>query len=302
VYADEALFMEEGFGMVFRWRYVVFVVMLLTAGCFQQAGESLQPANSTIVPQDATSSNNNPEPTENNSDLAEPTSNLPATSTFPPITVISPRETTPTVDIATSTPLVDSTETSTPNSEIPITRQVITPLSPLMANVDAEATSEPDAEAVPETSGEATEEVASESSVTSSNTNTSSDCTYTVQPGDNLYRISIANNFSMDEMRAANPELVGDAPILQVGQVLNLPNCGDNAPTEAAPVVISTTSANETPVAGGGETYVVQRGDTLLGIANRFGTTVRELVEANSLANPDRLSVGQVLIIPASDG
>jgi hypothetical protein len=46
-----------------------------------------------------------------------------------------------------------------------------------------------------------------------------------------------------------------------------------------------------------GQTYVVQSGDTLYEIANRFGTTVSALKDANNLTS-DTILVGQVLNIP----
>ncbi|HHV62403.1 MAG TPA: LysM peptidoglycan-binding domain-containing protein [Firmicutes bacterium] len=45
-------------------------------------------------------------------------------------------------------------------------------------------------------------------------------------------------------------------------------------------------------------TYVVQPGDTLAGIAARFGTTVEAIARANNITNPDLIYVGQVLRIP----
>ena len=45
-------------------------------------------------------------------------------------------------------------------------------------------------------------------------------------------------------------------------------------------------------------TYVVQAGDTLSVIANRFGTTVAAIQRANNLASADVITVGQVLVIP----
>lgn len=45
-------------------------------------------------------------------------------------------------------------------------------------------------------------------------------------------------------------------------------------------------------------TYVVQPGDTLHGIAVRFGTTVDILQRANGLADSDLIVVGQRLVIP----
>ena len=47
-------------------------------------------------------------------------------------------------------------------------------------------------------------------------------------------------------------------------------------------------------------TYVVQAGDTLSGIAARFGTTVANLVSINNISNPNLIYVGQVLIISGS--
>ncbi len=43
--------------------------------------------------------------------------------------------------------------------------------------------------------------------------------------------------------------------------------------------------------------HIVQRGDTLYSIARRYGTTVSALVQANGLRNPNRIYVGQRLIV-----
>ena len=45
-------------------------------------------------------------------------------------------------------------------------------------------------------------------------------------------------------------------------------------------------------------TYKVKRGETLSGIAARFGTTVRVLVDLNDIKNPSRIAVGAVLELP----
>ncbi|HIS92291.1 MAG TPA: LysM peptidoglycan-binding domain-containing protein [Candidatus Alectryocaccomicrobium excrementavium] len=49
--------------------------------------------------------------------------------------------------------------------------------------------------------------------------------------------------------------------------------------------------------------YTIQRGDTLSGIAGRYGTTVAELTRLNDISNPDRIIAGETLYIrvPASD-
>jgi LysM repeat protein len=47
-------------------------------------------------------------------------------------------------------------------------------------------------------------------------------------------------------------------------------------------------------------TYIVQSGDTLQIIAVRFGTTWQAIATANNLANPNRIYVGQILVIPVA--
>jgi LysM repeat protein len=46
---------------------------------------------------------------------------------------------------------------------------------------------------------------------------------------------------------------------------------------------------------------VVQRGETLIAIAARYGRPLEALVAANDLRSPDRLRVGMALSIPASN-
>ena len=44
--------------------------------------------------------------------------------------------------------------------------------------------------------------------------------------------------------------------------------------------------------------YTVKRGDTLWGIAKKFGVTVSAVVNANNIRNPNLIYVGEVFIIP----
>ena len=58
-------------------------------------------------------------------------------------------------------------------------------------------------------------------------------------------------------------------------------------------------AASGTPAAG--TEYVIQVGDSLSGVADRFGIPVAAIVEANNLDNPDFVFVGQRLIIPSAN-
>ena len=47
-----------------------------------------------------------------------------------------------------------------------------------------------------------------------------------------------------------------------------------------------------------GVTYTVQTGDTLSGIAKKMNSNVRDIQNANKIADPTRLMAGQILFIP----
>ena len=72
----------------------------------------------------------------------------------------------------------------------------------------------------------------------------------------------------------------------------------DNLQKALEKVGVTPTAApapTSTPVV-----YTVQPGDLLLAIADKFGVLVEDIVEANDIADPDILSVGQELEIPLS--
>jgi peptidoglycan/xylan/chitin deacetylase (PgdA/CDA1 family) len=57
-------------------------------------------------------------------------------------------------------------------------------------------------------------------------------------------------------------------------------------------------SGNEPTLPPTGVTYVVQAGDTLFSIAQRFGVSVEAIAEANGISDPTSITVGQALLIP----
>ena len=72
------------------------------------------------------------------------------------------------------------------------------------------------------------------------------------------------------------------------------------APPASTAVATPTTQASgATASATGLTTYLVASGDTLSGIALRFGTDVATLVRLNRLTDADQLVVGEALVVPA---
>jgi hypothetical protein len=71
------------------------------------------------------------------------------------------------------------------------------------------------------------------------------------------------------------------------------------SPTATPTPVPSSTPVPATPTpAATVHTYRVRSGDTLSSIAQRFGVSTQALINANNLADPNNLSIGQVLVIP----
>jgi LysM repeat protein len=80
-------------------------------------------------------------------------------------------------------------------------------------------------------------------------------------------------------------------------QPAGTPSAGTTSPTA---VTTGTPPATATATAGGERSYTVQPGDTLSAIAADFATTVAEIVALNPSLDPDHLSIGTVLKIPAA--
>ncbi len=80
---------------------------------------------------------------------------------------------------------------------------------------------------------------------------------------------------------------------LVLGLALGLGACSSTKVRPPAPVVTRDV-APSTPVVPAGF-YRVQPGDTLVGIASRYGTDWRTLAQWNQLANPNKLEIDQVL-------
>jgi LysM repeat protein len=70
-------------------------------------------------------------------------------------------------------------------------------------------------------------------------------------------------------------------------------------PTETlTPSITPTSAPTETGTPAGPTTYVVEAGDNLTSIAEKFGVDVLLILSANNIASADQIFVGQSLIIP----
>ena len=111
---------------------------------------------------------------------------------------------------------------------------------------------------------------------------TSNNNTYTVKSGDCLS--TIGSKLGVNWRDIANINGISSPYIIYVGQVLKVP--GGNVNTNSAP----SNNSNST-------TYTVKSGDTLSGIAAKYGTTYQEIARKNGIANPNIIHPGQVLKI-----
>ncbi len=99
---------------------------------------------------------------------------------------------------------------------------------------------------------------------------------YTVKKGDSLWKIANKYNTTVEKLKSANNLKTNT---LSVGQKLVIPSIS------VSPEV--------------SDTYIVQKGDSLWSIANKFNMTVSKLKNLNNLTN-NLLSIGQVLKIKDS--
>ncbi len=112
---------------------------------------------------------------------------------------------------------------------------------------------------------------------------------YTVVAGDSLGAIAQRFGVSVDALVQLNG--ITDPNTLMLGQQLKIPGTAPATTGGTAPTTTGQTT-----------TYTVVAGDTLAAIARRYGTTVEELARLNNIANPNMISLGQQLIVPAAGG
>jgi LysM repeat protein len=109
---------------------------------------------------------------------------------------------------------------------------------------------------------------------------------HVVRAGENLYRIALRYGITAQALAEFNGLYNPDCVV--VGQTLRIPG-SPTAPTVAYQPTHAAT------------THTVQPGETLVGIAVRYGVPLWMLVQVNSIASPSYIFPGQVLAIPRAN-
>ena len=111
------------------------------------------------------------------------------------------------------------------------------------------------------------------------------DVVYTVKAGDTLS--AIAARYGTTYKALAEYNGISNPNIIRVGQQIKIPGKSATATQEKTEPTAETV-------------YTVKSGDTLSGIARKYGTTYQQLAAYNKISNPNKISVGQKIKIPGT--
>jgi LysM repeat protein len=103
-----------------------------------------------------------------------------------------------------------------------------------------------------------------------------------------------------DSVAAAPAPTVTPAPVrpTPTPTIVPTPTPSPSASATPKPTASPTPTPSPTSTPTGTKTYTVKSGDTLSGIASRFGTTSRILMDLNSISNANLIKIGQILKLP----
>jgi len=109
--------------------------------------------------------------------------------------------------------------------------------------------------------------------------------TVRVSASETLSQIAHTYGTTTSQVAAAND--ITDPNKIEAGTVLQIPTSGSGASTGSASV--------------GSTSVAVRPGESLWGIATRFGTTVSALAAANGIINTAHVLIGATLVVPAGE-
>jgi LysM repeat protein len=107
-----------------------------------------------------------------------------------------------------------------------------------------------------------------------------------------------------DSVVAAPAPTASPAPVRPTPTPTITPSPTPTPSASATPTPKPSASAtpkpkpSPTPSPSAAKTYTVKSGDTLTGIASRFGTTSKILMDLNSITNSNLIKIGQILKLP----
>ncbi len=116
-----------------------------------------------------------------------------------------------------------------------------------------------------------------------------------VAQGETMFALSRRYKVTVDQITAANPQLKSG---LGIGEVVLIPRPGPGAKATAAvpaPAKVAAATSTPAPTAAAPDRYTVGKGETLFGIARRFGLSPAELILLNHLPAGGAVRVGQEL-------
>jgi LysM repeat protein len=125
---------------------------------------------------------------------------------------------------------------------------------------------------------------------------------HTVQPGETLWSIAAASNFTTRSLAAANG--LPETAQVVAGTTIQVPSEAEAAtalaggPTVSAPAPAAAATTDTSVTPGPMGAYTVQPGDTLSGIAARSGVTAGQIAWMNGVDPDGLLQAGTVLKLP----
>lgn len=122
---------------------------------------------------------------------------------------------------------------------------------------------------------------------------TGTDCVHTVVAGQNLFRIAMQYNVDLQTLASYNS--ISNPGVILVGQQITIPGCGG---TTGQPTTGLTAVPPVTGGTGCASPYTVQQGDTLFKISLRCGVPVMSIASANGISNINLILINQQLTIP----
>lgn len=130
------------------------------------------------------------------------------------------------------------------------------------------------------------------------------DCVHEVRAEDrNLWRISLRYGSTVRDIAQASG--IVNVNLITIGQRLVIPRCGTLGvvpPPTSTPTGQSLTTSGSTALSTtgtvGGRIHVVEQGETLFEISLRYGVAVNSIAAANGITNINLIYLGQELVIP----